>query len=135
MLIKSILIITDHDIQRKEDEIDQMQGKPLERSRSMAATELGDRSTSAQSPEDSKHLASDPEAQITGQNGPNLMGTNLPTNGMMDYNQMMQFMPNGMPNGMMGSFPNMMGKHYDYVILLLQADILLKACREWQWIL
>lgn len=29
--------------------------------------------------------------------------------GMGDFNQMMQFMPNGMPNNMMGQFPNMMG--------------------------
>lgn len=27
----------------------------------------------------------------------------------IDYSQMMQFMPNGMPNNMMGAFPNMMG--------------------------
>lgn len=32
-------------------------------------------------------------------------------NGVGDFNQMMQFMPNGMPNPMMGAFPNMMGEH------------------------
>ncbi len=32
-------------------------------------------------------------------------------NGVGDFNQMMQFMPNGMPNPMMGAFPNMMGMH------------------------
>ena len=39
--------------------------------------------------------------------------TGFPTmglNGMGDYNSMMQMMPNGMPNPMMGAFPNMMGK-------------------------
>ena len=36
---------------------------------------------------------------------------NLGFNGVGDFNQMMQFMPNGMPNNMMGTIPNMMGKH------------------------
>ena len=44
---------------------------------------------------------------------------NMAVNGMMDMNQMMQFMPNGMSNGMMngmmGSFPNMMGKSEHYL--------------------
>ena len=31
-------------------------------------------------------------------------------NGMGDFNQMMQFMPNGMPNPMMGAFPNIIGE-------------------------
>ena len=31
-------------------------------------------------------------------------------NGMGDFNTMMQFMPNGMPNPIMGAFPNMMGE-------------------------
>lgn len=31
-------------------------------------------------------------------------------NGVGDFNQMMQFMPNGMPNPIMGTFPNMMGE-------------------------
>lgn len=35
---------------------------------------------------------------------------NMGLNGMGDFSQMMQFMPNGMPNPMMGAFPNMMGK-------------------------
>ena len=35
---------------------------------------------------------------------------NMGLNGMGDFSQMMQFAPNGMPNAMMGSFPNMMGK-------------------------
>ena len=35
---------------------------------------------------------------------------NMGVNGMGDFSQMMQFMPNGMPNAMMGTFPNMMGK-------------------------
>lgn len=34
---------------------------------------------------------------------------NMGLNGMGDMNQMMQFMPNGMPNNMMGMVPNMMG--------------------------
>lgn len=36
---------------------------------------------------------------------------NMGLNGMGDFSQMMQFLPNGMPNNMMNSFPNMMGKH------------------------
>ena len=35
---------------------------------------------------------------------------NVGFNGMGDFSQMMQFMPNGMPNPMMANFPNMMGK-------------------------
>jgi len=35
---------------------------------------------------------------------------NMGLNGMGDFSQMMQFMPNGMPNPTMGAFPNMMGK-------------------------
>ena len=27
----------------------------------------------------------------------------------MDFSQMMQYMPNGMPNNMMSAFPNMIG--------------------------
>ena len=36
---------------------------------------------------------------------------NLGFNGVGDFNQMMQLMPNGMPNNMMGGFPNVMGTH------------------------
>ena len=36
---------------------------------------------------------------------------NVGNMGIGDFNQMMQFMPNGMPNNMMGQFPNMMGMH------------------------
>ena len=36
---------------------------------------------------------------------------NMGLNGMGDISQMMQLMPNGMPNPMMGSLPNMMGKN------------------------
>ena len=36
---------------------------------------------------------------------------NLGFNGVGDFSQMMQFMPNGMPNPMMNAFPNMMGEH------------------------
>ena len=35
---------------------------------------------------------------------------NIGFNGVGDFNQMMQFMPNGMPNPMLGAFPNMMGE-------------------------
>ena len=35
---------------------------------------------------------------------------NMGFNGMGDFSQMMQFMPNGMPNPMMGAFPNIMGE-------------------------
>ena len=35
---------------------------------------------------------------------------NIGFNGMGDFNQMMPFLPNGMPNPMMGTFPNMMGE-------------------------
>ena len=36
---------------------------------------------------------------------------NMGFNGVGDFSQMMQFMPNGMSNAMMGgAFPNMMGK-------------------------
>ncbi len=35
---------------------------------------------------------------------------NMGFNGVGDFNQMMQFMPNGMPNPMMGTFPNIMGE-------------------------
>ncbi|KAL9100101.1 MAG: hypothetical protein Q9163_004491 [Psora crenata] len=34
---------------------------------------------------------------------------NMAFNGMGDFSQMMQFMPNGMPNPMMAGFPNMIG--------------------------
>ncbi|KAK4692645.1 hypothetical protein P7C71_g4597, partial [Lecanoromycetidae sp. Uapishka_2] len=34
---------------------------------------------------------------------------NMGVNGMGEFSQMMQFMPNGMPNPIMGAFPNMMG--------------------------
>lgn len=37
--------------------------------------------------------------------------SNMGMAGMGDFSQMMQFMPNGMANPMMGSFPNMMGEH------------------------
>ena len=35
---------------------------------------------------------------------------NMGMHGMGDFSQMMPMAPNGMPNAMMGSFPNMMGK-------------------------
>ena len=35
---------------------------------------------------------------------------NMGFNGMGDFSQMMQFMPNGMPNPMMGAFPNITGE-------------------------
>ena len=37
-------------------------------------------------------------------------GFSMGFNGMGDFSQMMQFMPNGMPNPMMGAFPNVMGE-------------------------
>lgn len=36
---------------------------------------------------------------------------NIGLNGMVDYSQMMHLMPNGIPNTLMGSFPNMIGKN------------------------
>ncbi len=36
---------------------------------------------------------------------------NMGFNAAPDFSQMMQFMPNGMPNNAMGAFPNMMGKY------------------------
>ena len=36
---------------------------------------------------------------------------NIGINGTPDFNQMMPFMANGMPNNLMGTFPNMMSKH------------------------
>jgi len=35
---------------------------------------------------------------------------NMGFNGAPDFSQMMQFMPNGMPNNTITTFPNMMGK-------------------------
>lgn len=37
---------------------------------------------------------------------------NMGINGSTDFSQMMHFMPNGMQNGHMGAFPNMMCKLY-----------------------
>lgn len=37
---------------------------------------------------------------------------NMANMGMGDFNQMMQFMPNGMPNNMMGQFSNMLGMRF-----------------------
>ena len=36
---------------------------------------------------------------------------NMGMNGMGDFSQMMQMMPGGMPNNMMGSFPGAMGQY------------------------
>ena len=44
-----------------------------------------------------------------GFDGANSGFPNMGLNGMGDFSQMMPFMPNGMPNNMMGAFPNMMG--------------------------
>ena len=35
---------------------------------------------------------------------------NMGFNGIGDFNSMMSFLPNGMPNPMIGAFPNMMGE-------------------------
>ncbi len=47
---------------------------------------------------------------VFGFDGTNGGFPNMGLNGMGDFSQMMQLMPNGMPNPMMGSFPNMTGK-------------------------
>ena len=44
-----------------------------------------------------------------GLEGMNGVFPNMGLNGATDFSQMMQFMPNAMPNAMMGAFPNMMG--------------------------
>lgn len=44
-----------------------------------------------------------------GFDGTNAGFPNMGFNGVGDMNQMMQFMPTGMPSNIMGSFPNMMG--------------------------
>jgi len=59
---------------------------------------------------------------------------NMGMNGMGDFNQMMQFMPNGMPNNMMGMVPTMMGtrtpKDPDSMHLLINHS---KVCQAWVW--
>ena len=47
---------------------------------------------------------------VYGFDGVNSGFPNMGLNGSADFNQMMQFMPNGMQNGSMGAFPNMMCK-------------------------
>lgn len=44
-------------------------------------------------------------------------GMGMGQSGINDFSQVMQFMPNGMPNGMMGSMPNMMGEPMCYLSL------------------
>ena len=57
---------------------------------------------------------------------------NMGFNGAPDFSQMIQFMPNGMPNNAMGAFPNMMGKHFWDLLLKLRALIARnQACQEW----
>ena len=62
---------------------------------------------------------------------------NFPNMGFNEFNSMMQFLPNGMPNPMMASFPNMMGKLYDkciiptYIVLIMDGQV----CRASVWIL
>ena len=62
---------------------------------------------------------------------------NFPNMGFNEFNSMMQFLPNGMPNPMMASFPNMMGKLYDkcilptYVVLIMDGQV----CQASVWIL
>ena len=65
-------------------------------------------------------------------------GTNsFPNMGFNEFNSMMQFLPNGMPNPMMASFPNMMGKLYDkcilpmYIVLIIDGQV----CQALVWIL
>ena len=65
-------------------------------------------------------------------------GTNsFPNMGFNEFNSMMQFLPNGMPNPIMASFPNMMGKLYDkcilptYVVLIMDGQV----CQASVWIL
>ena len=65
-------------------------------------------------------------------------GTNsFPNMGFNEFNSMMQFLPNGMPNPMMASFPNLMGKLYDkcvlptYVVLIMDGQV----CQASVWIL
>ena len=48
---------------------------------------------------------------VFGFDGTNVGFPNMGMNGMGDFSQMMQMMPNGMPNNMMGSFPNAMGQY------------------------
>lgn len=62
---------------------------------------------------------------------------NFPNMGFNEFNSMMQFLPNGMPNPMMASFPNMMGKFIDmsilptYVVLIMDGQV----CQASVWIL
>ena len=48
-----------------------------------------------------------------GLEGMNGVFPSMGLNGTTDFSQMMQFMPNSMPNAMMGAFPNMMGTSCD----------------------
>ena len=48
-----------------------------------------------------------------GLEGMNGVFPNMGLNSTTDFSQMMQFMPNSMPNAMMGAFPNMMGTSCD----------------------
>jgi len=79
----------------------------------------------AQDKSDQRDQQSEQQGNMMGQSGPgqgmnagfgfdgSIGGfPNMGMNGMGDFSQMMQFMPNGMQNNMMGSFPNMMGKHF-----------------------
>ena len=46
-------------------------------------------------------------------NGFNFNGTGFSNMGFNELNPMMQFLPNGMPNAMMGPFPNAMGESHN----------------------
>lgn len=127
----NVLIANIQTSEPREIEAQESTGEQMKPVAEAIAEDVSTNDRSAQGPQ---HSESDKVLQSTGPNGTNMMAPNMPTNGMMDVNQMMQYMPNGMPNGMMSTFPNMIGKLQSTTLLYFSADLVSQACPVWQWI-
>ena len=53
--------------------------------------------------------------------------------GAGDFSQMMQLMPNAMPNSLMSAFPNMMGMFDKDQPVAAILKICKQVCQEWGW--
>ena len=58
------------------------------------------------------------QGMLDGTFGFNAMNGGFP-NMTSDISQMMQFMPNGMQNNFMGTFPNMMGSSHNHPLVVI----------------
>ena len=71
------------------------------------------------------------QAVVNGMVAPSAMTGAYP----MDFSQVVQMMPNGIPNPMLNSFPNMIGTYSrPLIVVCLLLTTFVQLCLAWGWI-